>query len=75
MYWKGSSLPDWRKRERKRLINYLNQELRPRILRDELMANYEDKKEKELLPDNIVFDRNSKKFFIVERDGSKTELK
>jgi len=75
IYLNFPTLPAWYKAEREKLIEYLNQELKPRLLQDEYMANQEDKKETELLPDNIIFDRDSQKFYIINRDGTKNELR
>ncbi len=75
MYWNDPSMPEWRKIERKKLMTFLNKELKPRILKNELMANYKDKKELELLPDDFKFDRKLKKYFIYFDDGTKKEFK
>ncbi len=74
MYWDAPNMPIWRQLERKKLIEYLNKELKPRIQKDELMANYKDKKETELLPNEITFDRKSGKYFIEFSDKSKKEF-
>lgn len=75
MYWNDNSMPHWRKIERKRLIEYLYKELRPRIKKGELMANYKDKKEYELLPSEVVFDQKRNKFYIIHRNGTRVEFK
>lgn len=75
MYWNNPSMPEWRKLERKKLIEFLNKELKPRILKNELMANYKDKKETVLLPDDIKFDRKTKKYFMYFDNGTKKEFK
>ncbi|MCL5675549.1 MAG: hypothetical protein M1120_00280 [Patescibacteria group bacterium] len=74
MYWDAPTMPEWRKKERKHLIDYLYKELKPRILKDELMANYIDKKESELLPQEMSFDRKTGKFFIEYNDKTKKEF-
>lgn len=74
MYWNDPSMPQWRKIERKKLIDYLNKVLKPRILKNELMANYKDKKETELLPDDIKFNRKSKRYYLHFDDGTKQEF-
>lgn len=74
IYWKNGNLPAWYLEERDKLIKYLYRELAPRIVKGELMANYKDKKEIELLPDNIIFDGESNKFLIVDFDGTKSDI-
>lgn len=75
MYWNNPDMPQWRKDERKKLIKYLNKELKPRLIKNELMANYKDKKATQLLPNDLVFMKNTKKFYIKRNDGSKQEFK
>lgn len=60
--------------ERNKLIGYIEKELAPRILKDEKMGNKKDIMERVLLPENIVFNRQTKKFNWVWRDGSQKEL-
>lgn len=74
MYWNSGHLPEWFMTERDKLIKYLYTELAPRIERKELMANYKDTKEKELLPAEIIYDTSLHKYFVIHHNGSKTEL-
>ncbi len=75
MYWNAEDMPIWRKDERKKLMAYLNKELKPRIKKGELMANYEDKKEDKKLPKEIVIDKKKNNFYHIHRDGKKVEFK
>lgn len=75
MKWNNPSMPEWRKRERAKLIKYLNEELNPRLIKKDTMANFKDLKEEALLPDNLIFDSKKKKFYWVDRDGSQEEFK
>jgi len=75
MRWNDKTMPQWRKDERKKLVNYINSELAPRLIKKELMANFKDTKESELLPNDIIFDRKKKKFYLVWKDSSKKEYK
>jgi hypothetical protein len=75
LYWKHANSPTWAKVERNKLIDTLRNELKPRILKDELMANRKTKKEKALLPTCIIFDRVTKKFYSVDANDNKDELK
>lgn len=73
--WKGKNIASWYLEERKKLIKYLYQELSPRILKSEKMANYKDLKEKELLPEYVTYNKRNKSYFITQFNGSKIKLK
>lgn len=75
LYWQHNNMPTWAKSERNKLIDTLRGAIRPRILRDELMANGRTTKEEALLPECIVFDRSTKKFYAVDANDNKTELR
>lgn len=72
--WKDKNIASWYLDERKKLIKYLYQELSPRLLKNEKMANYKDLKEKELLPEYVTYSKGRKKFLITRLDGSKIKL-
>ena len=74
MEWTDKNLSQQYYDERTKLINYLYKEVAPRIIKNETMANRKDKKEDELLPNNITFDRNNGTFFVTYTDGVKKEL-
>lgn len=57
-----TSQPQWRKDERNRLYAYMKTEVVPRLFKKELMLGGGLKEDK-LLPDTIVFRRNTKRFY------------
>jgi|GEM_PF-4410270 len=75
LYWQHNAMPNWAKSERNKLIDTLRNEVKPRILRDELMANRHTTKEDALLPTSIVFDRATNKFYAIDANDNRTELR
>ncbi len=75
LYWHHNNMPAWAKSERNKLIDVLRNDIKPRILRNELMANRRTPKEDALLPECIVFDRSTNKFYAVDANDNKTELR
>ncbi len=75
LYWRHTSMPEWAKNERNKLIDTLRNDVKPRILRNELMANRRTPKEEALLPKCIVFDRTINKFYAVDANDNRTEIR
>lgn len=75
MHWNSSEMPEWRKQERKKLIDFLNKDLKPRLIKNELMASGENTKEEILLPKELLFDNKSHKYYWINRVGKKEEFK
>lgn len=75
LYWKHSNMPAWAVTERNKLIDTLENKVKPRILRKELMADDKTLKEEALLPQDIVFNKKMKKFYQIDARGTKRELK
>lgn len=75
LYWRHNNMPTWAKNERNKLIDTLRNVVKPRILRNELMANRRTSKEEALLPACIIFDRSTNKFYAVDANNNKTELR
>jgi hypothetical protein len=70
-----SNMPTWAIHERDKMIDTLRNKVKPRILRNELMANDKTPKEKDLLPESFVFDHDNGKFFSVDSHGNRSELR
>jgi len=60
--------------ERIRLIKFLEEKIKPKILNGELMKNNKDSMEEILLPSNVVFDRQADKFKYQMSGGEYQEM-
>jgi hypothetical protein len=75
LYWRHNNPPTWAKQERNKLIDTLRNDLKPRIIRGELMANRRTLKQKALLPECIIFDAATGKFYDVDANDNRVEMR
>ena len=75
IYLQANSQIEWIKDERKKLMDYLENTLKPKIKRKEKMNNQRDLMEEALLPKSMAYDRANDKFLWLDIDGNKSEFK